>query len=380
MCGLIHGAPQRQDTGNSLIFESGSEWSQPLYACASAIKATIKTVSFSYNGTDNSLEDLTVTSIEDKAYAVGEALPIWGVENTGNAYTTSDLELIWGLVSDEYASHENISTVRQNSLYLPGYSGDAFLQTAGLDYMPGAEAFLDAMSPSYTVETNIQEFASFAADTVDYTGIMDISMLVRWQYLSQSAELASQIPNLIWADVAASAVVGTKGVLGPGNTATENIIPILVTPIVSQVKYHWPYAIPAFLVALILLIITIMAIIFALFGHHSIAKLRLNLQKASTGRILTAFLFQNEPNGMTMASKDWAKGPGKTMIDLSGDCPKRGAGTLEDPEKSPQIFDNQYSGPTHHSEEIRGEGEEEADGQQDGQVDGPAEGQRFLSH
>jgi len=95
ICGLIYGAPQRQNPGNNLTFESGSQWSQPLYTCASALKATIKTVSLSYNGTDSSLENLAIANIKDKVYADGQELPLWGVENTESL--TIDLNVIWGL-------------------------------------------------------------------------------------------------------------------------------------------------------------------------------------------------------------------------------------------------------------------------------------------
>jgi hypothetical protein len=370
-CGLIHGAPQRQDSGSNLIFDSGSKWSQPLYTCASAVKATIKTVSFSYNGTDASLEDLSVTGIQDKVYSDGQALPLWGVENTGNKYYMNDLVLVWGLISDEYANHENVSTVRQESLYLPGYSIDATLSTIGFDNMPGAEAFLNAMAPAYLVN------AGNSLLTVDYSGATDISMWVRWQELSKSAESVSLIPNLIFADTAASAVVGTKGVLGPGNTATANIVPIQVTPTVSRIKYHWPYGIPAFIAALILLIITIVAIITVLFGHNSIARLRLHLQRSSTGRIFTTFLFPEEPHGMTMKSGEWAKVAGKTIIDLSGECPIAAA-AVEVPEEPFGVSDNKQSASNHHSEEVQEEGVEHGREFQDEHGDGQGAAQRFL--
>jgi hypothetical protein len=103
--------------------------------------------------------------------------------------------------------------------------------------------------------------------------------------------------------VAVSAVVRTKGVLGRGNTATENINPIIVRPIASEVKHHWPYAIPAFLTALILLLVTRAAIITLLYSRNSIASLRLHLQRLSPGSIFTTFLYPEVPNGMTMNSK-----------------------------------------------------------------------------
>jgi len=74
-----------------------------MYTCASAVKATIKTVSFSYNGTQNSLKSLAAIDIKPKIYKDENSLPIWGVEDTGNAWNTEGINLIWGLVSPEYA-------------------------------------------------------------------------------------------------------------------------------------------------------------------------------------------------------------------------------------------------------------------------------------
>jgi hypothetical protein len=46
----------------------------------------------------------------------------------------------------------------------------------------------------------------------------------------------SLIPNLIFTDNAASAVVGKKGVLGHFNGTTTNVVPILTTPTVLKMK------------------------------------------------------------------------------------------------------------------------------------------------
>jgi len=100
-CGFMTGVPQRISPGSSLLFEKGSVWSQKMYTCASAVKATIKTVSFNYNGTQNSLKSLAVTDIKPKAYKDESAMPIWGVEDTGNAWSSEGINLIWGLLSPE---------------------------------------------------------------------------------------------------------------------------------------------------------------------------------------------------------------------------------------------------------------------------------------
>jgi hypothetical protein len=54
---------RRQDGGSTLIPDSGSTWSKSLYACASAVKATVKTVSFTYNGTQELLTNLVISDI-----------------------------------------------------------------------------------------------------------------------------------------------------------------------------------------------------------------------------------------------------------------------------------------------------------------------------
>ena len=83
----MRGVPQRLDGGNKLNFDAGSRWLQPLHACASAIKAKIKTVSFNYNGINGVLSSLYMDKIADKTYPNENSILLWGVENTGNNYT-----------------------------------------------------------------------------------------------------------------------------------------------------------------------------------------------------------------------------------------------------------------------------------------------------
>jgi hypothetical protein len=377
ICGLIYGAPQRQNPGNWFLYDSGSQWSIPLYSCASAMKATIKTISLSYNGTEPSLANLVVTKIQDKIYSDDQTLPLWGEENGGAGGYTIDVlsSPVWGLVADEFANHPNVSTVRRASLYLPGESGVS-LPTIGNDFIAGAEAFQGAWQIPYSQSA---DGIGTAPSPIDYTGSTDIGMLVRWQELSSSASSVSQIPNLIWTDIVAQAVVGTKGVLGSLNNASENIIPISVIPTVSRVEYNWPYAVPALLAALLLLLINIGIIITMLFGNNSIAKLRLHLQRLAPGRIFTTFLYPEEHNGMIMSSKQWAETAGKTAVDLSGECPSHvGVGIVAESGKLSVVSENKPSGPTHHLDEVEEHGDEEGNDQGNGQTDGLEVRQRFL--
>lgn len=73
-------------------------------------------------------------------------------------------------------------------------------------------------------------------------------MWARLQNLSSSTSTAASIPNLIFTDYAAAAVVGTKGVLGPGHAVSSNSVAIDVTLMKRSIRYHWLFAIPALLV------------------------------------------------------------------------------------------------------------------------------------
>ena len=70
-CGLVFGAARRKDGTETLIFEPGKWYTQSIYSCASATKATIKTVDFRYNATretGHTLKALSVVNVSPKAY------------------------------------------------------------------------------------------------------------------------------------------------------------------------------------------------------------------------------------------------------------------------------------------------------------------------
>ena len=322
-CGLLHGIPQRLDSGNSLSFDAGSHWSQPLYACASAVKATIKTTSFSYNGTSDTLSNLRVGKVADKTYVNQSSMPLWGVENTGNTDSMQQLNLIWGLVNSSYESHPNVSTVQQDRLYLPGFSlttldskspvdtlSLAWADDLGTDNNPGSEFYSFAMGSAYNVPAG-----SFSVAT-DYTGQASMAMWAIWQTLSKSAATASLIPNLIFTDVAAAAVVGTKGVLGPSNAAARNQVPIQVTAAAMRVRYHWLFAIPAFIVAATLLPITIIGIITLVLKRHTFSATRHHINSTSPGRIYTSVLY-SEQAGIQGTTSEWSRHMGSKTVDLA---------------------------------------------------------------
>lgn len=306
-CGLMRGAPLRTDGGPaSLIMDHESTWSSPLHSCATAVRATVKTVTFSYNSTgDRVFDGLTVAAIEKKEYAREEDMPLWGFEESG--LTTMGIGATWGLITPEYASRDNVSSVRAPHLYLPGYAAYmAPTLSMGTDDNYPASDF-----PSRIMNSVLNLDTDWAFDLV---GRANMAIFTRWQHLSAKPETASDIIKLLWTDLAASAVVGTKGVLGPSNDGDPgDAADIRIRPIEHRITYNYLFGIPAFILALFLIAILAVMFLSVCFGKVTLAKLRLRLQQLSPGRIFTTFLYPDTSN-LTMRSKEWAKGNGDKTV------------------------------------------------------------------
>jgi hypothetical protein len=192
------------------------------------------------------------------------------------------------------------------------------------------------MSSAYSVPTD------GIYPIVDYSGYSNMAMFVRWQNLSKTAGDASTIVNLIWTDLAASAVVGTKDILGPGNTGSaDDIVQIAVQPIVSRIKYRYLFAIPAYVLIAAILIIISIAFLTLVFGRSNLEIMRRHLYHSSAGRVLTVFLYPEDCN-MKTTSKEWSQAVGTRDIDLSNERPATASTTalgMEDPSTAPGVED-----------------------------------------
>ncbi|KAL2019177.1 hypothetical protein VTK56DRAFT_10049 [Thermocarpiscus australiensis] len=319
-CGLVKAAPRRVDGGPQGIFERGSKWSAPLYSCATAVRATIKTVQFATTGTSEeptSLSSLKVVNITDKQYSDPGSYPWWGVEESG--MKMRDVQPIWGLVSPAYEKFPNISIVKQPSLYLVGSSDDVSASKldpdpsySGYQNLPGAEFPIAVANTIYSGTFGITD------DTwpFDLVGRSNMAVFTRWQNLSSSTTGAAKIINLAWTDLAASAVVGTKGVLGPGNAGSAtDAATVHIKPSVRRTKYHYLYGIPAFVLLMFIIVFSGLALCAWLSKMSSVAKVRLRIQQLSAGRIFTIVLYPDASN-FTMSPKQWSSLSGAKPVSL----------------------------------------------------------------
>lgn len=324
-CGFLYGAPLRKDDANSSIFDPGSSWSLPLYTCTSSVKALIKTVKFRFNGTRDDLSALEILSISEKTYASEELKPLWGVEQT--SMMLADGGPLWGLVSKDGETKLNISTVRKEHLYLPGR--DPLLSTRNI---PGADFAAIALDMAYDGDGS-----SLAAGTnpiVDYTGRLNLAMYKKWQELSKTPETSAKILNLIWTDIAANLVVGTKS-LQPnsnpkqkrdtGTTSNKQTPPVI--QYTRRVKYKYAYGIPAFVALVLIAAAAGSTFFFVLFAGARPAVVRSILQHTSAGRLLTAHAHAGRDGLTTPTSyRGHSPNPAETYSNAPTDVWAKGSG------------------------------------------------------
>ena len=293
-----------------------------MYSCISATKASVKTVSFRFNGSDD-LSGLTVTSLTDKVYPNDTSKPLWGVEDTQMALV--DVNPLWGLVATHSHSSVNLSTLQKESLWVPGYVGlNELSEGSSYQNLPGVDFHCSALATAYTV-------GNPSIGVLDYSGQSNLALYRLWQDLSRTSTTAAKILNLIWTDVAANAVVGTKSMEAHheakrkrDNVAASdpNMVPVIVYH--RRIQYHLPYGIPAFVVLFFTLCTFLITSCIVVLGHAGPLKMRKYLNETSAGRILTSHLYMGVAEGEgdmgdgRSASK-WINAVGRKRITLGGE-------------------------------------------------------------
>jgi len=319
-CGLLFGAAQRRDGVDSLVFEPGTWWTQPVYACAMATKASIKSVHFRYNATESTghtLKALRVMNVTEKVYTDNASMPLWGVETVD--FYLNDILQLWGLISPELENSVNLSTIRAPQLYLPGYGGVLGTSLPGYENIPGTSGPTDVLEGIWGTSWS-------TSGITDYTGETNMAMFVRWQEFSRSAETVPTILNLIWTDLAANMLVGTKS-WNSGNSLPPNLqkrdtttgstssVLVPVTVYHNQIRYHWPFAIPALVSLLLFAIILASALLLMLLGRGGPARVRYYLFHLSAGRLLSSIQYPGECDRRA-PTQEWIARVGRKPSDL----------------------------------------------------------------
>ncbi|KAJ5161172.1 hypothetical protein N7492_006564 [Penicillium capsulatum] len=328
-CGLMYGTAKAPDGAGFNSFNPGTNWSVPLYTCAAASKAIIKTVDFTYNGTAG-LEDLHVVDTRDKVYARKEDQPWWAVEQREDLSLTSVMPL-WGPVSPRYADQDGISAIQREYLWLPETNPTGTSMSLD-DNVPAGVFHGLALKHAFSIGDNLKDaFASSYSETYDYSGQTNVALFSKWRKLCESAGSAADIIKLVWTDVAANAVVGTRAwewSLRPtsrprrdDSVSPGSVVQVPVTPWRRHLRYKVVYAIPAITVGALFLVVVGVVITLLIVGRSGLAKMRWYINHTSPGRLLTTFLHPDECQPQASTSV-WVDSVGKKQISLKDPVPR----------------------------------------------------------
>lgn len=301
---MLMGAPRLADGSNSLILEPRTNWTQTMMTCASATRASVKTAKFMANGTR--LEDVRVLEVFNKIYP-DISMPLWAIERTN--LSIGKYSPLWGLIDDKYEDSEALQTRRKQSLWLPAgqlFKSGQFLSL--YDSTPTG-AHLLALSAAYDIDSSFQPDQAIR----DYSGGNDFGLYVRWRDLSRSSETAGKIINLIWTDIMANLVVGTK----PGPFSSEETLGSsydrVVRPWKRRVVYDLRYAIPAFVMFALWLGVLLGSLLFVIRSRVSLSTLTHLANQLAPGRMAVNFL-KSDACRSDAPTKEWATKAGSLII------------------------------------------------------------------
>ncbi|KAE8163270.1 hypothetical protein BDV40DRAFT_299604 [Aspergillus tamarii] len=310
-CGTVFAAPARTD-GDPLIPDTNSTWSTPIYSCAAATKATIRKVTFRFNGTGE-LDKLAIENIERPSEP-----PLWGVERLTN-HTLRNVRPLWGIVSPDVGTRDDISTLQRDHLWLPGYP-DLFVSDFGTGEpnMPGNRFYMDRLASIFDIKA-VDKYTS------RYTGLNDLALYNQWLELSKSTAGVEQMLKLMWTDMAANTVVGTRGwhsTLSSRNgeglskrDSGEANVPVVLWS--HSIEYRLAYAIPGFILLVLCIALGVWSIWLLILRRIGLKQMRTYLARTSAGRILGHAL--HEDQGNILASTDaWLQQIGLRKATLPG--------------------------------------------------------------
>ncbi|EAQ87388.1 hypothetical protein CHGG_04007 [Chaetomium globosum CBS 148.51] len=334
-CGLVYGSARRTDGGSDLSPDPGSQWSLPAFSCAASVRATIRTVTFQHNGTG--LAALHVLSAAPKTYPSPADHPHWAVENMGptNLWNAQPL---WGILPPSQSAPPptlNLTTVRQPTLRLPGIvtaesalSGGDYVSAKQGQNLPGVDFYVRALQNVFGIRRpGAVGYEGYA----DYSGQSSLALYRKWQGLSGSAEGVAEVVRLVWTDIAANAVVGTKGwglddPVAAGRVAGGGVVTqkrdgaggkvndkVLVTVYRRRVRYRLPYMVPAAVVLALAIVVLGTWLVLLVMGRTGPAKMRRLLDATSPGRILGGFLWPNKAATLR-GTDEWVKTVGTRVV------------------------------------------------------------------
>ncbi|KAG0637155.1 hypothetical protein HOY80DRAFT_890181 [Tuber brumale] len=195
-CSTIFGMAKRADRGEAKTYDARANWSMPIYTCATAIKASVKVVTLTMNGT-HTLENLRVDKVVPTNCSSISVMPVWAVENSG--MMINEGYPFWGIIDQKYKDAPHVATSQREHLWLSAVKREPTdltippLSSLGLLTVPGKA---------------LERITAL----IDFSGQRNFALRTKWEKLSEMQDSVALIPNLIWTDIVANSLVDTKNV------------------------------------------------------------------------------------------------------------------------------------------------------------------------
>ncbi|KAG2186749.1 hypothetical protein INT44_002975 [Umbelopsis vinacea] len=263
-CTLLFGQPIKTDGGPDNIMTTGSTWSQPIYACASAVRAKMQQIEFT---TPNPLYDWSQLSSLSLTRQDIDQPVTWAVERTG--MNASVVQPYWGPVDEAYLNDPFLYSEQATSMYIPRSQMNLYGQ--------GVAVVNYAWSILYD---GVIDSASLGMNYFDTT---KPTLNKLWKEHG-SVQGASYVINSMWTDLVAN------GILGNSTSSTTAAVAVEQ----PSVGFTWIYGIPALIAVCLWAPLFLFALIILLTPGNGISTIRRVLEQTALGNVVTGLLTETD--------------------------------------------------------------------------------------
>jgi hypothetical protein len=323
-CGYLYSvpAPLPLSQGQSWRSDPGSSWTQQLYTCSSSVSASVKEVTFATDG-DTTLDKLEVVDVRPKNYPP-DSMPIWGIEVVDSKkYKIWDVYKFWGLLDESHITPFEVKIHRTPNIFLPAAVRGTTLGKMWDSFAAGG-VFTAAWESVYSfaaINTDVSENM-----IPEYSGHNNYGLTLKWRELSSTSAGAAKLLNLIWTDLVAFSIVGTKtgfeneSIISPlANGQDKSLGQRDVYPMRRSIEYSdVRYAIPAIVAAAFFVTAMLISFFMLCCQRRSWRALNHYMNQTSMGRVATQLMLQDSKDAIAYSARttDWAKKAKAIMLNV----------------------------------------------------------------
>lgn len=154
----------------------------------------------------------------------------------------------------------------------------------------------------------------------DYSGSTSWPLLLKWSELLQDSSTAGKIIDLMWTDLMANTLVGTKSALPQSTTRSIGRSAAQYAPTVA---YDWRYPAITLIFAVLYIVLLVWSLVSYAAKSCDVSMLRCFPKQSSAGRSVTVERYRGEEKADILKTKAWARVRGNEIVFVSKDDVKR---------------------------------------------------------